>query len=40
MKNEKHPFFYACISPNIMGFPDNWKESVFWKDLDVSGDEI
>ena len=31
---------YSDIPQNIMGFPENWKESVFWKDLDVSGDKL
>ena len=30
---------YNDISQDIMGFPENWKESVFWKDLDVDGDK-
>jgi len=31
---------YDDIPQNIMGFPENWKESVFWKDLNISRNKI
>lgn len=30
---------YSEISIEDMGFPDNWKKCVFWKDMDASGDK-